>query len=159
MFTSADRLQITMMFVLITIGEYSAAAFSPTQIESPHHPRIVALSKQKMSALFVVQPPSSSSSQGGGSVGTSSWGQRGASSRTARESAVNIEWEPMTELERRVEDGVNYDHFDYAKAKRAQCKTSNRDGRAESDAPTVHAVFCGYRYTDDEYDRLKSANP
>jgi hypothetical protein len=150
MLTSVFRQPITMMCVLITIGEYSTAAFSPIQIETRHHSRIVASSRNDLSALFVVQQLHSSS-QGGGNGGTSGWGQRGpSSSKTARESAVNVEWEPMTELERRIEDGVNYDHFDY---------TNARDGRAECDGPTVQGVFCGYRYTDDEYDRLKSAHP
>jgi hypothetical protein len=158
MLTSAFRQPIMMMCVLITIGEYPAESFSTIQIESRHHSRIVTSSKHSLSPLFGVQPLQSSS-QGGGSGVTSGWGQRGPSSKTARESAVNVEWEPMTELERRIEDGVNYDHFDFANAKRYLQNTSKRDGRAESDATTLIGVFCGYRYTDDEYDRLKSAHP
>ena len=42
------------------------------------------------------------------------WGaSRGVPSKTARESAYACEWEPMTELERRIEDGINYEHSLY----------------------------------------------
>lgn len=34
-------------------------------------------------------------------------------SPTARESAVIVEWEPVSELERRIEDGVHYEHQYY----------------------------------------------
>jgi hypothetical protein len=94
---------------------------------------------------------------------------------TARESAVVVEWERMTELERRIEDGHRYEH-DPEVYRSWSCpgSTSNsasaqsRDGagqdspgyRSGGGASSRHrAVFCGYRTTPDEYGRLRSASP
>ena len=38
--------------------------------------------------------------------------KNGILSRTARESAVIVDWEPVSELQRRIEDGIYYEHFD-----------------------------------------------
>lgn len=76
-----------------------------------------------------------------------------ARTATARESAVLVEWERMSELERRIEDGVNYEH--------AVCDDSNVAGRplmAET-VGTSRGIFCGYKTTKEEHDRLKSADP
>ncbi|VEU33753.1 unnamed protein product [Pseudo-nitzschia multistriata] len=105
----------------------------------------------------------------GGSSQYSSWGgsrSNGSSvpSKTACESAVNIEWEPMSELERRIEDGIHYEHIPnyyrneqhmpgcHPKAKRII------DAEEEDDTPGVRAVFCAYRYSEEDYNRLKSAD-
>lgn len=120
---------------------------------------------------------SSSSSQAGASGGqqsASGWGSRGGGgvsgipSKTARESAVNVEWEPMTQLERRIEDGVHYEHIPNNQrhgqgAKQARisgyhAKAATVPGDENDDnLPRVLAVFCGYRYTQDDYSRLQSA--
>jgi hypothetical protein len=77
----------------------------------------------------------------------------GRSSSTARESAAHVEWEPLTELQRRIEDGVNYEHWPDDEAFRGDCF-------ADEDEPErVEGVFFGYRVTKEEYDRLKSADP
>ncbi|KAL3939726.1 MAG: hypothetical protein SGBAC_005591 [Bacillariaceae sp.] len=86
------------------------------------------------------------------------WGHsRGVPSKTARESACNVEWEPMTELERRIEDGIHYEHIPNQHSQhhgKAYSRTASKDGM-----PYSQGVFCGYRYTDEEYGRLKSASP
>lgn len=87
-----------------------------------------------------------------------SFGARDVPSKTARESAFNVEWEPMTELERRVEDGVNYEHTasqEYFFQKKAQ-RTSDDQ---EEGIPRAKGVFVGYRYTQEEYERIRSADP
>eukprot|EP00980_Cylindrotheca_fusiformis_P021944 scaffold8798_cov117-Cylindrotheca_fusiformis.AAC.3 len=88
------------------------------------------------------------------------WGySRGVPSKTARESACNVEWEPMSELERRIEDGVNYEHIPLPLHKRKKERSKNSGTAPHDGIPTTQGVFCGYRYTSDEYDRLKSADP
>ena len=113
-------------------------------------------------SLLSAIPSSSSYRNSGGSV---------PPSNTACESAVNVEWEPMSNLQRRIEDGVNYEHISsaanhqdesqrhtrkrmpgcHSKAKRI---TENDD----DDSTGVRAVFCGYRTTEADYDRLKAAD-
>ncbi|KAG7353518.1 hypothetical protein IV203_002873 [Nitzschia inconspicua] len=134
--------------------------------------------------LFAM-PPSSNANNGGAqssstssttTASSSTWGgtrpKFAVPSKTARESAVNVEWEPMTELERRIEDGIHYEHIQnhyyhhstnhlqQTKFRRHDTSTGATDDDAKSSAASVaaKAVFCGYRYTEDEYNRLKSAD-
>ena len=97
----------------------------------------------------------------------------------------------MTELERRIEDGVHYEHLQpmtaVAAATTSQQKLNRSNhgrrrprskfvgdttntgsgcsngmaGDSSEDGPmqTARGVFCGYRYTQDDYNRLKSAHP
>lgn len=115
-------------------------------------------------------PSSSSTSSSSASSSPGHGGPRGPrsafSKNTARESAVNVEWEPMTELERRIEDGVNYEHIP-SQRKQAYHHRHHRQhhvadggqGQVDNDGiPTARGVFCGYRFTQEEYNRLKSAN-
>jgi hypothetical protein len=69
------------------------------------------------------------------SRGVGKWDEMGM------ESAVNVEWEPMTKLVLRIEDGVHYDH-DHSKSSQKQ------------PIPVARGVFCGYRYTPEKYNRL-----
>ena len=78
------------------------------------------------------------------------WGSRSVPSKTARESAFSVEWEPMSELERRIEDGVNFEYVSTA---------NHRQQAHEEDIPCARGVFVGYRFTEEEYKRLKSADP
>jgi len=76
----------------------------------------------------------------------------------------------MSELERRIEDGANYEHFptDYhqnqnqhhSKERMPGCHSkAKRISETEDDnIPGVRAVFCGYRYTPEDYNRLKAAD-
>eukprot|EP00536_Pseudo-nitzschia_multiseries_P008156 jgi/Psemu1/287617/fgenesh1_pg.203_\ len=123
--------------------------------------KIISSRKTSLSAYNTPQT-------GGSSQHTSAWGARSSGSsvpsKTACESAVNIEWEPMSELERRVEDGIHYEHIPnhyreaqqmpgcHPKAKRILSEEE------EDDAPGVRAVFCAYRYSEEDYNRLKSAD-
>jgi hypothetical protein len=99
--------------------------------------------------LFAVPTPSASGS----------WGPpRGVSSKTARETATLVEWEPMTELERRIEDGVHYEHM----PSRPNANGKSRKNKSKAvctDSPSVRGIFVGYRATSEEYDRLKCADP
>jgi hypothetical protein len=81
-------------------------------------------------------------------------GGSGKRDKTAIESAVNVEWEPMSELDRRIEDGVHYEH-DYCKSSQKQ----QRKFATKEEMPVARGIFCGYRCTPEEYGRLKSADP
>jgi hypothetical protein len=81
----------------------------------------------------------------------------------------------MTELERRIEDGVHYEHLlgveQSANGRRQQSSASSSSSAKTSGSKFVgdntmndtgvaaRAVFCGYRFTEDDYNRLKSAHP
>lgn len=82
---------------------------------------------------------------------------RGTSS-TARESAVHVEWEPVPELQRRIEDGIHYEHWrDDETHSRGRVESWGDDeGEIEASLP---GVFFGYRATPEDYVRLKSADP
>jgi hypothetical protein len=99
------------------------------------------------------------------SYASGSWGPpRGVSSKTARETATLVEWEPMTELERRIEDGVHYEH-NMPSRPNAQGKSRKHKSKGAStdfsngEHPSVRGIFVGYRATSEEYDRLKCADP
>ncbi len=79
-------------------------------------------------------------------------------SKTARESAFNVEWEPMTELERRIEDGVFYEHIP-SQLKRHRRFPETPISEQDDKIPSTRGVFVGYRYTEEEYNRLKPADP
>lgn len=113
--------------------------------------------------------------------------KKGILSRTARESAVIVEWEPVSELERRIEDGVHYEHYDppweFGSEEKSrirkewkermskeddnedQCNNESKSQwgfkgwNGSKDIKSVNGVFCGFRVTQEEMDRLKSANP
>lgn len=75
-------------------------------------------------------------------------------SRTSRESAVSVEWERRTELERRLEDGVNYEHIS-----EEATTPRKRTNVTEDTFPKAYGVFCGYQTTSEDYIRLRSADP
>lgn len=81
----------------------------------------------------------------------------GRSSSTARDSAAHVEWEPLTELQRRIEDGVHYEHWPDDET----FGDSRTHDVANEDEPerVVEGVFFGYKVTKEDYDRLRSANP
>jgi hypothetical protein len=82
----------------------------------------------------------------------------------------------MRELERRIEDGIHYEHISnhyttntagtylgrrrnhHGKSTRVVEEDSEADNfSSTATASAAKAVFCGYRYTEDDYNRLKSA--
>jgi hypothetical protein len=73
--------------------------------------------------------------------------------QSALEGAVLVEWEQLSELQRRIEDGVHYAHWhDY--------QTHQDSDRYFKDASTVHrGIFCGFLTTKEDYRRLRSADP
>jgi len=85
-------------------------------------------------------------------------GQRSSSSRrgsTARESAVIVEWEPISELQRRIDEGVFYEHIPELSR---ESKLDNEANEQDAERP-MRAVFCGFRMTSEEKERLGSAHP
>lgn len=84
----------------------------------------------------------------------------GRSSSTARDSAIHVEWEPLTELQKRIEDGVYYEHWpdDEEEFRRVPDSSSDADD-SEEEPESVRGVFFGYRVTKEDYTRLKSADP
>jgi hypothetical protein len=91
--------------------------------------------------------------------------------RTACESAVLVEWERMTELDRRIEDGFRYEHDPdlyqpsfmgserQSSSRRGGTSTASQKHGGVDALPSHRAVFCGYRITSEEYGRLRSASP
>jgi hypothetical protein len=125
-------------------------AFSPAIMDAPP-----SRTRNQGSVIQLDAIPSSSSNGFGSTA-------RGVPSRTAMESAVNVEWEPMTELERRLEDGVNYEHFVDRPPRWSSHQHVSRisdSGDSADEIPRTRGVFCGYKATEEEYNRLKSANP
>ena len=80
--------------------------------------------------------------------------------KTAMDSAVLAEWEPVSELERRIEDGILYEHWPVTRTK---AKVSNQKSAAIGEESMylnkISGVFCGLKVTTEEYTRLKSADP
>jgi hypothetical protein len=76
----------------------------------------------------------------------------------------------MSELDRRIEDGIHYEHMpnyyqsknEYQKGSRIPGCHSNAkrmvDAEDDDDAHEVRAVFCAYHYSTEDYNRLKSAD-
>lgn len=125
----------TIAFAALTFGASSALTHSGKGCSRP-----MAMT---LSALHTASGP---------------WGSRNVPSRTSRESAFNVEWEPMSELERRLEDGVNYEHLPAIDQAYQIRKPKTSEGKDDG-IPLRRAVFVGYRYTEDEYNRLRSADP
>jgi len=72
-------------------------------------------------------------------------GRNGILSSTSRESTVTAEWEPILELQHHI--GSFRNSYEY-------------DSEGKTDGiQAVNGVFCGYRFTKEEYLRLRSANP
>lgn len=69
-----------------------------------------------------------------------------------------LEPEVRPELQRRVEDGQHYDHFHLMRASRnpSWCQAMGDDD--DMTMRRVQGVFCGYRTTPEEYQRLRSAH-
>lgn len=90
---------------------------------------------------------------------------RSSGSSTARDSAVLVEWEPVPEIQRRIDEGVHYEHYDENGSggprygRRRTHRANAKRGTGVSGTPSVRGVFCGYRVTNEEYARLKSADP
>jgi hypothetical protein len=88
-------------------------------------------------------------------------GGRNSGSSTARDSAVLAEWEPVSELQRRIDEGRRYEHwveYDGPAGPGRQKRVHNAKANPGSSI-TLKGVFCGYRVTKEEYSRLKSADP
>lgn len=85
------------------------------------------------------------------------------SSSTARDSALSVEWEPVPELQRRIEDGIHYEHWrnDWGSdgARHPEVVEDIDGGAEEEEAELVKGVFFGYRVTPEERARLRSADP
>mmetsp|Transcript_26953 Transcript_26953/g.31354 ORF Transcript_26953/g.31354 Transcript_26953/m.31354 type:complete len:233 (-) Transcript_26953:142-840(-) len=105
------------------------------------------------------------------SNGSNKNNRKGVLSKTARESAVIVEWEPVSELQRRIEDGIHYEHFteyEYynndGKRKRRGSRseaTSSSSTKSREDTTNVeiaNSIFCGFTYSEEEVQRMKSAN-
>ena len=143
-------------FIVIGILPATTTAFSKSVISffgSPTHTTHSSNKKNLATQLYAIHPSSSHNGMSSAS--------RGFPSRTAMESAVNVEWEPMTELERRLEDGVNYEHIVDPPHRASSQHTSKLNGSTKrfDNIPTARAIFCGYKATQEEYSRLKSADP
>jgi len=92
---------------------------------------------------------------------------KGVPSNTAREAALIVEWEPVSELQRRIDEGIHYQHDIDEHVGNPKSKRRNRNGGGAgagagaggNKEDSVDGVFCGYRVTVEEVSRLKSANP
>ena len=88
------------------------------------------------------------------------------------ESAILVDWDPVSELERRIDQGKEYEHWPEKKyyhgsssssssfAKGSNSSSSKRKGIGDMDEEgTVRGVLFGLRTSSYERARLKSANP
>jgi hypothetical protein len=82
--------------------------------------------------------------------------RKGILSSTARESAVIVEWEPVSELQRRIDEGIYYEHDSDLAFKNIYQRSQEGE---KQDGPSNKGVFCGYKITPEETTRLRSANP
>ena len=62
------------------------------------------------------------------------------------------DWEQRSILEQRIEHGMYYEH-------QPTINKINKERAEDSAIPRVQAVFCAYRKTAEDYQRLKSAHP
>ncbi len=143
------------------------------------HSRRESLSFSNRSLLVLQAAASATSSSGSSSHNNNNNNNSGPSSRsshaqpttsfTARESAVLVDWEPVSELDRRIDDGMLFEHDKTTTSSSKSHQRSHRDrnnhqhsssNHQDSAAtPTFRGIFCGYRMTSYEYQRLKSAHP
>jgi len=120
---------------------------------------VVALVVSTTVSLTPINSRHTTSSLSAMPSGSQPWGSRSVPSKTARESAFNVEWEPMTELERRIEDGIHYEHIVNTHVSQDGLPRSKRlQEDDDNDIPRHRGVFAGYRFSEEEYNRLKSAD-
>lgn len=161
-----NSLFASLFYVHLFVGFAESFVVTPLPISASRH-----------NSKFATTALSAYSHSSGGSthnMHSSPWGSRGCTgtgvpSRTACESAVNIEWEPMSELDRRIEDGIHYEHISghyesqkqYHKGSRmpgCHSKAKRVDAEDDDDSDPVRAVFCAYHYSEEDYNRLRSAD-
>ena len=85
------------------------------------------------------------------------------------ESAILVDWDPVSELERRIDHGKEYEHWPeksfYGSSSyvngNSNVNSFHRRKSMDEDhgMPCVRGVFCGFRSSVDERARLKNANP
>jgi hypothetical protein len=71
------------------------------------------------------------------------------------------EWEPVSELQRRIDEGIHFEHWDESGGGPGRHKRAHnfKAHRGPTSGVSVKGVFFGYRVTKEEYSRLKSAHP
>ena len=142
--------------------EYGLHSCTNGNIISPRNER---MKRRNQSSLYAT-PGSSKHAHNQGSYGHGYNNGNGNTFKTARESAVIVEWEPVSELERRIDEGIHYQHYnieDDFETSTPQSKGFYNSGsgtnRANIEIESVRGVFCGIASTREEINRLKSANP
>ena len=104
-----NSLFASLVYIHLFVGFVESYVVAPPPISASRHN-----SKLATTALSAYSHSSGGSTH---NMNSSPWGSRGSStgvpSRTACEGAVNVEWEPMSELDRRIEDGIHYEHIPY----------------------------------------------
>jgi len=91
---------------------------------------------------------------------SSSWNRDIFASK--RESAVLVDWDPVPEIQRRIEQGIEYEHWpEYGRFGYGSTKSNKKwTGTASIDeSHCVRAVIASLRVTTEERNRLKSAHP
>ena len=86
------------------------------------------------------------------------FGQKNFSTKTARDSAVIAEWEPVSELQQRIEDCINYEHWSLDSMEGVASNPGIHQSLNEEEIHRCQGVFCGIKVSPDERKRLKSAN-
>ena len=144
-----------------------------------------------LTALHAETPGGAGGGTTGGSWSSSPSSSHHAQSRrdhkTAMEGAILVEWEPISELGRRIEDGIHYEHFPDFEYMRQQARTERRrsggggrvggnhqvdysttdhgnvdgtlNGDDDANLKSAQGIFVGFRVTEEEVDRLRSADP
>ena len=86
-----------------------------------------------------------------GAVGSSS--PEGGITAAGEDTTAN----ETTELQQRITNGANYVHNNNNNSNGMDANKCYKNEKEEGRIPSVRAVFCGYRYTADDYHRLKTA--
>mmetsp|Transcript_23793 Transcript_23793/g.70309 ORF Transcript_23793/g.70309 Transcript_23793/m.70309 type:complete len:184 (-) Transcript_23793:141-692(-) len=92
----------------------------------------------------------------------------GPSPSTVMDSSAVLdpEWETVSELQRRIEEGSQYEHWpefgsDAARRRRTEAADakSRREASTRNADPSTRGVFCGFVGTEEERRRMRSADP
>jgi hypothetical protein len=184
---------IHIIFILLSLSFYCHAfqqilVLSPSSVSSKLLPSSHPSYSHQHTNLFATSyNPNPNSSPSSSSSYNSKTNKNGILSPTARESAVIVEWEPVSELQRRIEDGIHYEHYEYdplydygSEEKKQMRKEFCRRGKRRNgddignddggDVGNNHGdddngidygigVFCGFTVSKEEMERLKSAHP
>ena len=147
-----------------TSANHPCTSFDPGPSSSCFRRQAAPMYNRKYSSSLLHAAPTSNNNSYNHNQGSHhSSSSRNNAFRTAMESAVIVEWEPVSELDRRIDEGIHYQHYIDGEELQTQTPSNRRrgTGAAEdvSNIQSVKGIFCGIKSTQEEFSRLKSADP